>query len=224
MPSQFKVNKIFLDSETVAEQLRSQRQHYGYKLEKAAKELGINIKYLEALEKGDFNSLPSGVYGNNFLREYAMFLKLDPRPLLRLFDAEVTATKEKSQQELFAKQVVKARYFWATPKIIKNLLIAVAVAMCLWFLAYRLEKIVSPPQLTLSSPDNNIITKERSILVKGRAESETELTVNAEAVLLDLQGNFEKQVELKAGINTIIITAEKKFGRKTIVKRQVLVE
>lgn len=224
MSSQFKVNKIFLDSETVAEQLRSQRQRYGYKLEKAAKELGINIKYLEALEKGDFSSLPSGVYGNNFLREYAIFLKLDPRPLLKLFDAEVTATKEKAQQELFSKQVVKARHFWATPKIIKNLLIALAVILCLWFLAYRLEKIVSPPQLDLLSPENNIITKERSVVVKGWAESETEITINAEAVLLDLQGNFEKKVELKSGINTIMVTAEKKFGRKTTVKRQVLVE
>ncbi len=224
MSPQFKINKIFLDSETVAEQLRSQRQRYGYKLDKAAKELGISIKYLEALEKGDFNSLPSGVYGKNFLREYAIFLKLDPVPLLKLFDDEMTVTKEKANQELFSKQVVKARHFWATPKIAKNLLIALAVLLCLWFLGYRLGKIVSPPQLSLTSPDNNIITKEKSIKVKGWAESETELSVNSEAVLLDLQGNFEKQVELKVGINTIIVTAQKKFGRKTVVKRQVLVE
>ncbi|NTW22525.1 hypothetical protein HGA34_03210 [Candidatus Falkowbacteria bacterium] len=224
MPSQFKINKIFLDSETVAEQLRSQRQRYGYKLDKAAKDLGINIKYLEALERGDFNSLPSGVYGKNFLREYAIFLKLDPIPLLKLFDNEVAATKEKAKQELFSKQVVKARHFWATPKIIKNLLIALVVLLCLWFLGYRLGKIVSPPQLVLASPENNIITKDKSITVKGWAEGETELTVNSEAVLLDVQGNFEKQVELKVGINTIIVTAEKKFGRKTVVKRQVLVE
>ncbi|NTU99410.1 hypothetical protein HGA64_05420 [Candidatus Falkowbacteria bacterium] len=213
-----------MDSETVAEQLRSTRQSYGYKLEKAAKDLGINLKYLDALERGDFLSLPSGVYGKNFLREYALYLRLDPNPLVKLFEQEMVGAKEKAQQELFSKQVVKASYFWTVPKIVKNLLILVMVVLCLWYLGYRLKKIVAPPELEIFTPKENLITKERSIEVKGRAEAESQVVINAEAVLLDRAGSFQKTVELKSGINTIIIKAQKKFGPTKSITRQILAE
>ena len=70
----FKSNKIYLDSETVSEQLRSSRQAKKLKLSFIAKKLNINEKYLAALEKGEYKELPHGVYGKNFLREYALFL------------------------------------------------------------------------------------------------------------------------------------------------------
>ena len=69
----FKSNKILLDSETVAERLRGARQAKNIKLEEAAKKLNISYKYLRALERGEYDKLPAGVYGKNFLREYAFF-------------------------------------------------------------------------------------------------------------------------------------------------------
>lgn len=224
MANPFKVNRLFLDSETVAEQLRSTRQAYGYKLEKASKDLGISLKYLAALERGDFASLPRGVYGKNFLREYALYLKLDPAPLVKLYEAEQAGQRAEVQAELFSKQVVRPSHLWITPRIAKNVLVAALVATCLLYLGYRLGRIAAPPELAVLSPADNLITRERSVEVRGRAESETQVAINAEPILLDQQGNFSKVVELKAGINTIVITAEKKFGRKQTIKRQVLAE
>lgn len=220
----FTVNKIFFDAETVAEQLRSARQQKGLKLEKVAKDLGINFKYLEALERGQFERLPSGVYGKNFLREYALALGLDYRPLLKMFEAEVALSQKKQQQELFSKQVVKARDLWVTPKIAKSIIVLAAVAVCLTYLTYRLDKIVSPPDLVIESPIDNLTTKEHSIEVRGTVEPETELVINGEAIISDVGGSFSKSVDLKAGVNTIVITAEKKYGRNKTIKRQILVE
>ena len=70
----FFANKIITNADTIAEQLRQARLSKNVKLEDAANELGINRTYLEALEKGNFNKLPKGVYGKNFLREYALYL------------------------------------------------------------------------------------------------------------------------------------------------------
>ncbi len=86
--NQFRTNRIFLDSETVAEQLRSARQEKKLKIEDAAQKLNISRKYLEALEKGDFGKLPAGIYGKNFLREYSVFLGLDYNELEKIFQKE----------------------------------------------------------------------------------------------------------------------------------------
>ena len=126
----FKSNKIYLDSETVAEQLRSARQTKNLKLKQAAKKLNINEKYLASLEKGEYDKLPRGVYGKNFLREYALFLGLDYKKLAENYETETNLAEPKKQKEIFSKQVVKARYLWATPKIFKNFLIFLISAVC----------------------------------------------------------------------------------------------
>ncbi|MFH1582819.1 MAG: helix-turn-helix transcriptional regulator, partial [Candidatus Falkowbacteria bacterium] len=103
----FKSNKIYLDSELVSEQLRSARQAKKIKLSLIAKKLNINEKYLEALEKGEYEKLPHGVYGKNFLREYALFLGLDYKKLAADYETEINIVEPKRQKELFSKQVIK---------------------------------------------------------------------------------------------------------------------
>ena len=64
---------------------------------RAAKELSladvekatrIRQKYLEALENGDFASLPRGTVARGFLRTYALYLDLDPDDALRRYVEE----------------------------------------------------------------------------------------------------------------------------------------
>lgn len=222
--NQFTEKKIFFDSETVSEQLRSRRQELGIKLDKIAKELGINLKYLEALEKGNFYLLPAGVYGKNFLREYALYLKIDYRPLLKLFEEETALSNQKQQQELFSKQVVRAHYFLAVPKIVKNFVLMFVVMVCLFYLGYRLRQIVSVPSLVIQSPVDNLITKAQSVSIIGVADPETQLIINGESIVSDIEGRFNKRVDLKKGINIISVTAQKKYGRSLTVKKQILVE
>ena len=45
-------------------------------------EIGTSIRglYIESIEKGEYSKLPGEVYTKGFIRNYAMFLKLDPQP------------------------------------------------------------------------------------------------------------------------------------------------
>ena len=217
-------NKIYLDSETVAEQLRSARQAKKIKLSLIAKKLNINEKYLIALEKGEYKELPHGVYGKNFLREYALFLSLNYSQLAKDYETEINVAEPKRQKEIFSKQVVKERYLWAMPKILKNIIIFLVISVCFVYLGFRINKIISPPDLTVASPIANLITDQATLLVSGKTEAEANLTINDEAVLSDKTGNFSKIISLKNGINIITITASKKYGRNNTVIRQVLVK
>lgn len=219
----FTSTKIFLDSETVAEQLRSARQTKNLKLKDIAEKLNINYKYLEALERGNLEELPSGVYGKNFLREYASFLGLDDEELLKIFERETAVRQGSGRAELFSRQTARSRHFLAMPKILRNSLVASIVIICLIYLGYRLDKIISPPKLIITSPIENLITTERSIKVEGTTENEAQITINGEQILSDTRGNFLKEINLKNGINIIAITAKKKYGRENTIIRQVLV-
>jgi len=220
----FKLNKIFLDNETLAEQLRRARQAKKLKLEEVAKKLKINYKYLAALEKGEYDKLPKGIYGKNFLREYALFLGLNYRELGEVFNEEKKIFEPHDAKELFSRQVVKKTYFWLVPKIVRNIIIALIILICFLYLGFRLNKIISPPSLFIYSPIENFSTNQHTVNVSGKTEPETQLNINGESVLSDLNGNFSKLVNLKNGINTIIITATKKYGRDKTITRQVLVK
>ncbi|MDD4901351.1 MAG: helix-turn-helix domain-containing protein [Patescibacteria group bacterium] len=221
--SLFKANKIYLDSETVSEQLRSGRQAKNLKLKDVAKKLNISEKYLDFLEKGEYGSLPHGVYGKNFLREYALFLGLDYNRLAKNYETEAGVYESKKQKEIFSRKVIKERYLWAMPKILRNIIIFLVIAVCFVYLGYRVNKIVSPPLLIIDLPSADITVSQTSLLVSGRTEAEANLTINGESVLSDKNGNFSKLINLKDGVNLINITASKKYSRNNTIIRQVLV-
>lgn len=219
----FRKKKILLEADALSGELRTAREKKGLKLEEAAAKLNINPAYLEALEKGRFDRLPQGVYGKNFLREYAQFLGLDAEELVKIFAVYNSPTQKGQQKELFAKQVAKAHYFLTLPKIIKGVLLLLVVAACLYYLNFRLQKIVAPPRLFLNNPQENLVTKKNSIEVAGFTEPEAQILVNGEVALGDTNGYFSQTVSLKNGLNTITVTAQKKYGRKNTIVRQIMV-
>ncbi len=69
----------------VGETLRSQRELLGLSREDVERHTHLRIHYLQALERGDMDALPSTVQGSGMLKNYAEFLGLDPEPLLLRF-------------------------------------------------------------------------------------------------------------------------------------------
>lgn len=219
----FKTNKIFLNKETVAEQLRSTRQAKGCNLGTAAKELKINFEYLQALETGDFAKLPKGIYSLNFLREYAEFLELDYGKLRQKFLSEQEVYQSQKQQKLFSRQIVKKKYFLEVPRFIKGMLLVLVALVCLLYIVWLLKNVFVPPSLEVLSPKQNLVTTDTVILVSGNTEPETEVLINQGQIMVDDNGRFEKEINLKQGINSIVITAQRGNKDSTIV-REVLVK
>ena len=220
----FKSNKISLDSKSVAEQLSKVRQEKKLKLKDIAKKLNINYKYLELLENGEYNKLPTGVYGKNFLREYAISLGLDYNELVKIFKQEKGIYQNPEQQKLFSKQVAKRHYFLAIPKVVKSSIIIAVTVIFFIYLGFSLKEIISPPDLFIYNPIENFTTEKKSIQVNGETEAEAQIIINGEQILSDAAGRFSKIVNLKNGINIITITACKKYGRDSTIIRQVLVK
>jgi cytoskeleton protein RodZ len=67
---------------SIGQRLRDARQSRSLSLEEAAQATRIRVRYLAAMEEGDYEALPSAAQARGFLRAYAGYLGLDPKPLL----------------------------------------------------------------------------------------------------------------------------------------------
>ena len=67
-----------LTGPTLPERLVAAREHKGVDLYRAERDTKIRARYLAALEPGDYGELPGAVYTKGFLRNYALYLGLDP--------------------------------------------------------------------------------------------------------------------------------------------------
>jgi cytoskeletal protein RodZ len=219
----FKKNKIKDGEETVAEKLRLAREGKKISLEEAAKKLGINSAYLAALENSDFDGLPSGVYEKIYLKKYASLLGLNPARLEEKLKKEKGAAN-KSGKDVFAKKKINPRELLVFPKILKNIAIIIIVAALFLYLGFYLKNVFSQPQVIISSPPDNLVTENNFVEVSGQTSSKTQITINDKQILKDGEGNFRESVELKKGLNIVIISAQNKYSRKKIIEKQILVK
>ncbi len=78
----------------IGAKLRQERVGQGLAIDDIARDTRIARRFLEAIEADDFSHLPGLIFTRNFVRQYALSLKLDPDPLL----AELPKQDESSVQ------------------------------------------------------------------------------------------------------------------------------
>lgn len=91
----------------------------------------------------------------------------------------------------------------------------------------------TPPVLTVSSPENGLVTASASCIVRGvtndQSSSPVSVTIKvndgaAESVSVGSDGAFEKTVTLLDGLNTIVVTATDSAGKSSSVTRTVTLD
>lgn len=92
----------------IGQKLRDQRETLGFSLDEVERSTRLRRHYLEALEIGNLEGLPSPVQGRGMLNNYATFLRLDPEPLLLRY-------AEGLQARLAARQATRPRPHPAAP-------------------------------------------------------------------------------------------------------------
>ena len=78
---------------SLPERLYTARERKGVDLYRAERDTKIRARYLAALERGDYRELPGAVYTKGFLRNYALYLGLEPEAVLNRWNQEVGSTR-----------------------------------------------------------------------------------------------------------------------------------
>jgi cytoskeleton protein RodZ len=66
-------------------ELASTRQKKAISLEQIAETTKIGIRSLKAIEAGEFEKLPGGVYSTSYIRQYARAIEFDESQLLTMY-------------------------------------------------------------------------------------------------------------------------------------------
>jgi cytoskeletal protein RodZ len=92
------------------EKLRRQRESRNLTLREISESTKITKRYLEALERNDFDALPGGVFVKGYIRSYAEAIGLNPESLLEEYRSERRARGEEdpSEDEKVAKEAAQA--------------------------------------------------------------------------------------------------------------------
>lgn len=215
------IPKKISSEESLGEELRRARQAKNLSTIEVAKSLQISQEYLLALEMEDFNLLPSGLYGKNYLKKYADFLGI-PKDKTDIFLSQLESKFD--EEDPFSQKVVSKSKLLIFPKIIKNILISLAILVCFLYLTLYFKNIIVAPDLEIYTPAQNMMINESAIEVTGQTEAGAEVSINDEAVLANKDGYFSKLINLKKGLNTLEISAKKKYSKEIIITRQILVE
>ncbi|MEK7496396.1 MAG: helix-turn-helix domain-containing protein [Patescibacteria group bacterium] len=177
-----------------------------------SKILKLPPHYLEAMEAGNWQVLPTGAYRKFFIRQYANFLEVPAEPLFR----KVSSGKIKHQPgEELVDQATK-HFPWRTRALYA------AGSLFLIYLLWAGWTTFWPPQLNLINPVQDFTTTEASVTVEGSSRAGTAITINNAPVGVSETGKFIAQIPLTAGINTVTVSATKSLGRKVEVTRQIL--
>jgi cytoskeletal protein RodZ len=200
------------------ERLAAARERKGVDLSRAERDTKIRARYLSALERGDYRDLPGAVYTKGFLRNYAIYLGLDPDDVLRQW------RRERGEQAAPEPLVVPPRPIEAPPRpltfspsIIVAALMTLGVLAFGVYLAVQLLRYARPPELAVTNPPVAVTSVEEGVSsyqLEGTSTAGATIEVSAPGLTQPYRttalgdGSWSLQVELRRGKNEFQISAK----------------
>ena len=103
------------------------------------------------------------------------------------------------------------------------LIIGLLVILFVSFLLFQYRAAFIAPPLRVTSPEQNAQVGQ-DFTVSGKTDREATVTVNNEIVSINSNGEFIKRINLFPGKTTIIISAKNRFGKETVIQREVVIK
>ncbi len=205
----------------VGEILKSKRLEKNLTLEDVEKKTKIRKKFLQAIEDSQFPFFTSSAYLRGFIKNYSDYLKLPTNDILAIFRREHS---ENEHIRIIPKGLGEIPSLTLTRLNPGKLTVLVVVTLVITFFGYLIKgylDVSGTPYLTVTSPKSAQIVTDNKVLVNGKTDPQARLTINNQQVLIGEDGGFSEEVSLGKNTNSLIIVAENKQGKKTIIERVI---
>lgn len=199
--------------------LKENRTKKEISLDEVAQETKIRKRYLSALEKDDYQPLPSLATIKGFIRNYAQFLDLEPEKVAAVFKRDYRRTQE--QKIVFPPKIGLNKQFKWSPRKTLILIVTLFIVVFSTYLAYQYHGLLGRPRMEIYSPADNQQVIEEQIVVEGKTDPDNSVTINGSLTQLNNKGEFVYRLRLISGENKIVIETTNRLGRKTRQTRTV---
>jgi cytoskeletal protein RodZ len=219
---------------SLPDRLVAARERKGVDLGRAERDTKIRTRYLAALERGDYRELPGAVYTKGFLRNYAIYLGLDPEDVVRQW------RRERGEQVAPESLVVPPRPIQAPPRpltfspsVIVAALMTFGVLIFLGYLAVQLLRYARPPELAVTNPPAAVTSVEEGVTsyqLEGTSTAGATIEVVAPGRTQPYRttalgdGSWSIRVDLRRGRNEFQISAKNPdTGKVTDTPRTIVI-
>jgi len=204
---------------TVGEILKNARLNKKVSFRTASQATKIHAGFLQALEKNEFDQLPSLPSARGFLKNYAEFLGLSSEPILAIFRRDFG---QRSVKTGVVPQSNAAGQPWRwQPKLTVIVALTVFFAGVIGFLAYQYFSLAKQPPLELWAPEDKQKISGEKVEILGKTDPDATVTINGQPVFLTTAGEFRYKLELFSGENKIVVEAQSRLGKKATLERVV---
>jgi cytoskeletal protein RodZ len=215
------------------DRLSAARERKGVDLVRAERDTKIRVRYLSALERGDYRDLPGAVYTKGFLRNYAIYLGLDPEDVLRQW------RRERGEQTAPEAVIVPpgpieepSRPLRFSSSVVVAALLTAAVVLFFVYLGSQLLRYSRPPDLTVTTPATAVVEVDEDATtyrLSGMTSPGSIVTISAAgrpeiSATAQTSGEWSIQVDLRRGQNRFTITARNpETGKDAETPREVVI-
>jgi cytoskeletal protein RodZ len=204
---------------TIGGAIKEARTRKKYSLSKLEEVTKIKKDFISALEKEDWGSLPEFPVLSGFVKSIAGALGAGEKSLLALLRRDYPP----KALSINPKPDVGDKFVWS-PKLTFAVGVGVIMVLVLGYLGIQYKKFISPPSLSVLEPKEEQIVKERRVRVTGKTDGDAIVKINNQPVLLDSEGNFEAEIEIFEGTDEIVVKAQSRAGKETVVRRKIIPE
>ena len=204
---------------TIGEALKEARNRKRYSLEKVESETKIKRVFVENIERENWQALPEFPVVSGFVKNIASFLGLPQKEAVALLRRDYPP----QALRISPKPDVSDKFVWS-PKLTFLVGMGVVLTALSGYLVFQYVKFVSPPALSVDSPRQEQVVREKIVRVSGKTDSDATLRVNNQPVLLDDEGKFSTEIEIYEGTQEIEIKATSRSGKETLIRRKIIPE
>jgi cytoskeletal protein RodZ len=214
------------------ERLYAARERKGVDLYRAERDTKIRARYLAALERGDYRELPGAVYTKGFLRNYALYLGLEPEEILSQWRRERGDAGPPAPVIAVPRPLNQPRRgLQFSPGVIVAALVTVVVLAVGAYLTVQVMRFNKPPTLAVSAPRTATLTIDEdteSYVLRGTTIPGGTVTVETSGAprqtSADSTGAWSMDVDLRRGKNQFKIWAtDPETGKQSERTAQVVI-
>ena len=201
---------------SLPERLYAARERKGVDLYRAERDTKIRARYLGALERGDYKELPGAVYTKGFLRNYALYLGLDPDEVLDHWRRERGEARDTVPVIAVPRPIAAPRQgLTFSPSLIVVALLTVFVLAFGAYLGIQVLRFAKPPSIAVTDPSSAVIDVDESTTsytLRGRTLPGATISISTPGrdpyqVSAGPDGDWTSDVELRRGRNQFDVTA-----------------
>jgi transcriptional regulator with XRE-family HTH domain len=208
---------------TLGEKLREMRQAAHLTLSELAEQTKIQKHFLEAFEKGRYESLPAPLYARQYLKTLVQTLGGDTDYYLELFEKEHGTCDCLAHARLPRTRTHEKHFRLAGRSMRLSAILIITALVCL-YLGSQMFSLLQPPVLTLFDPKDGFTTSSPTLTVSGQTQEGAILLVNEQKIVLEQGGIFHTEIILERGVNIIAFEARNRYSRPAVEYRRVIFE